>query len=146
MKFQVEFPIRFQHCDPAGIVFYPRYFEMVNSVVEDWFAVGLGVSIRDLNLVRREGLPTVHLETDFWKPSLIGDVLLFELEVLRLGRSSFALQISARHEEEVRLQIKQTLVYAALGNPPKAIPIPPEIRREMERFCTSAIGQPGSGL
>jgi len=137
VKFQLEFPIRFQHCDPAGIVFYPRYFEMVNSVVEDWFASGLGVSIRDLNLVRREGIPTVHLETDFWKPSLIGDILLFELEVTKLGRSSFCLLISARHDEEVRLQIDQTLVYAALGNPPKAIPIPTDIRTEMERFLTA---------
>ena len=29
--------IEFNHCDPAGIVFYPRYFEMVNSVVENFF-------------------------------------------------------------------------------------------------------------
>lgn len=30
--------IEFNHCDPAGIVFYPRYFEMVNSVIENFFA------------------------------------------------------------------------------------------------------------
>ena len=26
--------VRFAHCDPAGIVFYPRYFEMLNELVE----------------------------------------------------------------------------------------------------------------
>ena len=26
--------IGFRHCDPAGIVFYPRYFEMMNDAVE----------------------------------------------------------------------------------------------------------------
>ena len=29
--------VEFNHCDPAGIVFYPRYFEMTNSVVEIFF-------------------------------------------------------------------------------------------------------------
>ena len=32
---QVE--VRFRHFDPAGIVFYPRYFEMINDFVEEWF-------------------------------------------------------------------------------------------------------------
>ena len=37
-------PIRFRHCDAAGIVFYPRYFEMMNDLVEDWFAeLGMGL-------------------------------------------------------------------------------------------------------
>lgn len=138
MKFHVEFPIRFQHCDPAGIVFYPRYFEMVNSIVEDWFASELGVSIRDLNVVRRQGLPSVHIECDFWKPSLIGDLLLFELEVERIGRSSFCIVVTARHGGEERLRINQTLVYADLGNPPRATAIPPEIRSKMERFLVAA--------
>ena len=35
--------IRFQHCDPAGIVFYPRFFEFTNQVVEDWFEEELGL-------------------------------------------------------------------------------------------------------
>ena len=28
--------VRFAHCDPAGIVFFPRYMEMFNNLVEDW--------------------------------------------------------------------------------------------------------------
>ena len=38
---QVE--VRFRHCDPAGIVFYPRYFEMINDFVEEWFDKGMGL-------------------------------------------------------------------------------------------------------
>ena len=34
--YQREVLVRFAHCDPAGIVFYARYFEMINGVVEDW--------------------------------------------------------------------------------------------------------------
>jgi 4-hydroxybenzoyl-CoA thioesterase len=137
MKFEVEFLIRFQHCDPAGIVFYPRYFEMVNSVVEDWFAEGLGVSIRDMNRERHEGIPMVHIECDFLKPSLIGDVLLFELAVERIGRSSFSIVVSAGLGREERLRARQTLVYVRLGpDRPVPIPIPDDIRAMMERYLT----------
>ena len=37
MAFTVTQRVRFQHCDPAGIVFYPRYFEMLNATIEEWF-------------------------------------------------------------------------------------------------------------
>src|SRR5260370_493059 len=35
--FVSQVQVLFRHCDPAGIVFYPRYFEMVNDLVEEWF-------------------------------------------------------------------------------------------------------------
>lgn len=38
--------IRFAHCDPAGIVFFPRYLEMFNNLIEDWCRDELGVSDR----------------------------------------------------------------------------------------------------
>ena len=28
-------PIRFSHCDPAGIVYFPHYFDMFNGLVEE---------------------------------------------------------------------------------------------------------------
>ena len=38
MKFTRDLIIRFEHCDAAGIIFYPRFFGLVNETVEDWFA------------------------------------------------------------------------------------------------------------
>ena len=35
MAFVFPQKVRFQHCDPAGIVFYPRYFEMLNTTIEE---------------------------------------------------------------------------------------------------------------
>ncbi|MDF6762844.1 acyl-CoA thioesterase, partial [Escherichia coli] len=29
--------IRFAHCDPAGIVYFPQYLVLFNVLVEDWF-------------------------------------------------------------------------------------------------------------
>jgi 4-hydroxybenzoyl-CoA thioesterase len=49
--------IRFSDCDPAGIVFYPQYFVMLNGLVEDWVNEGLGLSYHGLVAQRRIGLP-----------------------------------------------------------------------------------------
>ena len=91
--FTVHIPVRFAHCDPAGIVFYPRYFEMFNSVVEDWCADGLGLGFREMHLERGLGLPTVHIETDFTAPSQLGDLLRAELSVQKCGGASITISI-----------------------------------------------------
>ena len=43
MTFEREQLIRFSHCDPAGIVFFPQYFVLFNGHVEDWFDDGLAL-------------------------------------------------------------------------------------------------------
>ncbi|MBP8267026.1 MAG: acyl-CoA thioesterase, partial [Zoogloea sp.] len=79
MEFHTRKLIRFSHCDPAGIGFYPRYVELVNEVVEDWCNDGLGVSFHQMHEHLRLGLPVVRLEMEFMIPSRYGDVLDFSL-------------------------------------------------------------------
>jgi len=93
--FQIHIPVRFQHTDPAGLVFYPRYFEMINQLVEDWFRDGLGTDFRTLHMVHGSGVPTVHTKMDFPRPARLGDELIFTLRVHRLGRSAIDLDIHA---------------------------------------------------
>ena len=33
-RFVVPVPIRFAHCDPAGIIFFPQYLVLFHGVVE----------------------------------------------------------------------------------------------------------------
>ena len=35
--------VRFQHVDYAGIVFYPRFLEMLNNLVEDFYEEALDI-------------------------------------------------------------------------------------------------------
>lgn len=131
--FRVRIPVRFQHVDPAGLVFYPRYFEMLNQVVEDWFAEGLGLDFRTLHRERRCGVPTVHVEADFTQPSRLGDELTFTLRVAKIGRSAFTLDVAAFCGEEERLRSRMVLVYARLDQV-GAMEIPAELRAAMQRF------------
>ena len=64
--------IRFSHCDPAGIVYFPNYFDMFNGLIEDWYTEQLGVDYSKLILNEHFGFPFVHIETDFKIPSRMG--------------------------------------------------------------------------
>jgi 4-hydroxybenzoyl-CoA thioesterase len=129
MTFEREILVRFGHCDPAGIVFYPRYLEIFNNLVEDWCRQ------EELPFANaRAGLPTVHLNVDFLKPSVMGEVLVGSLELTKLGRSSIGLKITLRssdRSERVRGNIVLVLMDAATR---KAVPIEGEVRKRLERW------------
>lgn len=132
--------MRFAHCDPAGIVFYPRYFEMFNGVVEDWCAQELGMSFRDMHLQHGFGLPTAHLETDFIAPSELGEVLQARLTVEKIGGASMHVAIvlvGPQGDERVRA----SMVLVAMNlRERRAIPIPQAMRVSASTFCTKTAG------
>ena len=43
MSFHARRTVRFADCDLAGIVYFPQYLVMTNTLVEQWFDEGLGV-------------------------------------------------------------------------------------------------------
>ena len=131
--FRQSVMVHFSHCDPAGMVFFPQYFVMLNNLVETWFTQGMGIHYADLIGKRRIGLPTVSLQSEFIAPSRMGETLDFELQVTRLGQKSFTLAVVGRGGAEVRLRLKQVLVTTALDGD-HAISIPPDVRAALARY------------
>ena len=111
MSYTREIQIEFNHCDPAGIVFYPRYFEMTNSVVENFFADVVGRSFASMHRGAENGVPTVSLAAEFVAPSRLGDKVLFSLKIEKLGRSSVSLKIEGHMGAELRLRVALVLVW-----------------------------------
>jgi 4-hydroxybenzoyl-CoA thioesterase len=132
--FHRPIPVRFGDCDPAGIVYYPRYVEMFNNLVEDWCEFGLGCSMQHLIQVQKLGLPTANLQVDFVATSRWGETLNAELAVLRLGNSSVTVQIHLRgpdHSERVRAQLVLVLMDFASG---RGTTIPDDLRQRIQQF------------
>ncbi len=124
MTYRRTIAVEFNHCDPAGIVFYPRYFEMVNSVVETFFGEALGYPFARM-MAETAGVPTRRLDAAFPAPSRLGDRLDFSLRVLRVGGASADLSIGAACGGEVRIDVRSTLVWVKGG---KAAAWPDAIR------------------
>ncbi|HRI18283.1 MAG TPA: thioesterase family protein [Burkholderiaceae bacterium] len=133
MTFEREQLIRFSHCDPAAIVFFPRYFVMFNNHVEDWFDDGLKLGYAHVVTERRIGLPTVSIRCDFSRPSRMGERVHLGLAVERLGRSSITLALECRHGDELRVRAQQVIVTQSLESG-HAVPIPDDIRAAMAAF------------
>jgi 4-hydroxybenzoyl-CoA thioesterase len=105
MAFRSIFKIRFGDIDHAGIVYYPRFLHYFHVALEEFFPDRLGVEYPVLVNTHRIGLPTVHLETDFYRPLRYGDVIEIEVGVRAVGRSSitFGYRVFKQGEAEPRI-------------------------------------------
>jgi 4-hydroxybenzoyl-CoA thioesterase len=133
--FSMPVTVRFGDCDPAGIVFYPRYFEMFNNLVEEWCAAGLGSSFRNLVIERGLGLPAVSIQTDFIATSTLGDKLTAQLSVLKIGSSSLTLAVLLMGEGgDVRVRATMVVVLIDIKKA-SAVRIPDPMRERIAPFC-----------
>ncbi|MBM3479794.1 MAG: acyl-CoA thioesterase [Alphaproteobacteria bacterium] len=136
--------IRFEHCDPAGIVFFPQYLVMFVSHLEDWIVEELGILYSELIGARRVGLPTVSLSCEFLHPSRMGDEVSLGLRVARLGNRSFALELDCSDGERKRVRIRQSIVTTSLDTH-RPIPVPADLRAAMTRFDPGAAMRGAGG-
>jgi len=103
--------VMFQHCDPAQIVFYPRYFEMVNATIETWFEREIQYSYKHMFNEGNSGVPTAAIDARFHAPSRLGDLLRWHLQVTKLGNSSVGFDIVAVSGSQQRVSVSATLVH-----------------------------------
>lgn len=116
MMYCRQIRVEFNHCDPAGIVFYPRYFEMINSVIENFFRDIVSLPFEAM-MACHEGVPTVRIDANFSAPSKLGEVLDWQLSVARNGTSALDLEIEAESAGTRRLSAHLTLVHTGGGHP-----------------------------
>lgn len=133
--FEMPMRIRFAHCDPAGIVFYPQYLVMTNALVEDWFTERLGIDYADMIARRRVGLPIVKLDCEFSRPSRMGETVTLSLTLDATGQRSIRIAIVCRSGDEVRFSAHQVLVTMSLDSG-QSIDIPDDIAAALATFST----------
>lgn len=134
MHFERPVRIRFSHCDPAGIVFFPQYLVMTNALVEDWFNEGLHVDYAQMIGQRRLGLPIVKLDCEFSRPSQMGETIMLTLTVAAIGRRSITIDILGHCNGEARFRAKQVLVTTSLESG-RSIDIPTDIAGSLAKFA-----------
>lgn len=127
-----QLTIEWGHCDPAGIVFNPRFFEMFDNSTWLMFEAALGVKPKDITkTLGFWSFPLVDARANFIKPARFGDVVEIASRVIEFRRSSFDVEHKIFNGGELATDGRETRVWAARDktNPEKiaAIPIPPEV-------------------
>ena len=131
--------IRFKHVDYAGIVFYPRFLEMLNDLVEDWFEEALDRPFSKIH--ETNGIPTVDLKVQFKQPARLGEVLTKNLWVIKLGGASVHCGFRFKDENgKTCLEGEVTLVNVGISDDRgniKAEPFNEEMKTKISKYLKS---------
>lgn len=84
--------IEWGDCDPAGIVYYPRYFEFFDASTNALFARAGLPKPEMLKKYAILGIPMVETSARFLLPSSFGESVVIESSVTEWGKSSFRVQ------------------------------------------------------
>ena len=106
--------IEWGDCDPAGIVFYPRYFAMFDTSTTTLVERALGMKKIDyLKAYNFLGHPVVETRARFLIPTRFGDEVSIETTLTECGRSSFKLQHRLMKDGTLAVEGFETRVWAA---------------------------------
>jgi 4-hydroxybenzoyl-CoA thioesterase len=123
--------VEWGHCDPAGIVFNPRFFEYFDRGTWLMFATVLDVPLGRLEAVFGVTLPLVDAGVRFVLPARFGDLLEVVTMVTEFRRSSFDIAHQVWNAGKLAAEGQETRVWA--GRHPddpsrlRGEPIPPEV-------------------
>lgn len=138
--FRRQLTIEWAHCDPAGIVFNPRYFEFFDTNTWMLFERVLGVRPQELaSTFNIFSIPLVDARANFLRPSRFGDVVEVTSRVSEFRRSSFTVEHRVLNKDEIAVEGEEIRVWAGhhKNEPGKieALAIPAEV---IARFETPA--------
>lgn len=126
--------IEWGDCDPAGIVFNPRYFAFFDAATAALFeAIGTPKWRLFEVYPTFAGIPLVDSAARFLAPCRFGDDVEIETSITALGRSSFKVAHVARRGSVVAVEASETRVWterdASAPAGLRSAPLPEEIRR-----------------
>ena len=113
LVYRRQLTIEWGDCDPAGIVFNPRFFEMFDASTWMLFETALGVKQQDLTATYGIiGIALVEARANFMKPAKFGDVIEIASRIKEFRRSSFEVEHLISIAGEIAVEGGETRVWA----------------------------------
>ncbi len=111
--FRRQLTVEWGQCDPAGIVFNSRFFEMFDISTWMLFEAALGVTAHQLaETFDIIGIPLVDARANFLQPAKFGDVVEIASRVSEFRRSSFDVEHRLTIGGELAVDGAETRVWA----------------------------------
>jgi 4-hydroxybenzoyl-CoA thioesterase len=129
--------IEWGDCDPAGIIYYPRYFAFFDASTSALLERALGMTKLDyLKAYDFAGHPLVNTHCRFLIPTRFGDDVVIESVATEFRRSSFDVRHRLTKNEVLAVEGVETRVWVQ-GHPAsgkmKAVPVPREVVERLSR-------------
>jgi 4-hydroxybenzoyl-CoA thioesterase len=134
--------IEWGDCDPAGLVYSPRYFAYFEQGTTQLFRHALGVNKREwMKAYGSAGFALVKVTSNFLLPCRFGDALKAEATLMEFRRSSFDVRHRLFKAGELAVEGTETRVWTVRdpANPERirGEPLPAEV---LEKFSRSTTG------
>ncbi len=133
MEYQEEITITFDEADPAGILFFGRFFNLAHRLIES-FVRASGISWKNWYDHPEWAVPIRHSNADYQKPLMVGETYMAKLNVQKLGDSSVTFGIYFYDGDTVCAHITTTHVFITKPDMKKRS-IPDEIREKLKPYC-----------
>ena len=107
--------IEWGDCDPAQIVYFPRYFAYFDACTTALFLkAGLPKRkmLKDYQII---GIPLVDVRASFMVPSRVSDVVVVESEITEWRRSSFCIQHKLFNKKVLAVECFEIRVWAGVS-------------------------------
>lgn len=128
----IEIEIDWADCDPAGIVFYPQFFRMMNIGTHKLFEHA-GIAFHDM--VKRygtAGVPMLDVQATFKSPARFGDKVRLESEITEWRARTFLVSHVMKLGDRVIFEGREIRAWATKDdtapNGIRAVPIPAELK------------------
>ncbi len=125
--------VSFGECDPAGIVFAPRYFEFFARTLDAFYGQRMGLDQRALIGTRRIGLVYAKLSCEYFRPLSYGDDIEIYVLINRISTSSYGFMLHLFHGGTEATRGCSLHVVTSLETF-KKMPIPEDIRSALEDY------------
>lgn len=123
--------IEWGDCDPAQIVYFPRYFAYFDACTTALFLkAGLPKRkmLKDYQII---GIPLVDVRASFMAPSRVSDIVVVESEITEWRRSSFCIRHKLFNKKVLAVECNEIRVWAGVSSTDaekiEAKPVPPEV-------------------
>ena len=136
MIFSTPKTIRFHHCDPAGIVFYPQFFYLLHEAQEDFFE-HIGFPQHDM-INAGYGVPIVDMTTRFLGMCRHGDAVDITLALSKVGNSSIGMNYKIVGSEQVKLCASGVVVYSKVPDG-KPVRLPDDLRMALLPYLQNNV-------
>ena len=111
-QFTRKLTVEWGHCDPAGIVFNPRFFEFFDWSTALLIRAALGVDKADmLSAYGVAGIPLIDSRATFLRPSRYGEEIEIISNVTAVGRSSFEIAHKLFNANELAVEAYEKRVW-----------------------------------
>ena len=87
-----EIQVEWGDCDPAGIVYFPRFFEFFDACTNALFEKA---GFRKATMLKHYGLlgiPLIEAGAQFYVPAAFGETVTVETRIVEWGNSSFRVE------------------------------------------------------